>query len=171
MSEKRLFNVLFLCTGNSCRSILAEAYLNHAAGDRFKAYSAGSSPKGRVHPRALETLRLAGIAVEGLSSKSWEAFEGPGAPEIDFVITTCDNAANEVCPIWPGHPVSAHWPFPDPDAFDGSETETKAHFLDVFRQIRTRIDIFTSLPLASLGRTGVKERLDEIGKTAPAPSL
>ncbi|GAK44291.1 protein tyrosine phosphatase [Tepidicaulis marinus] len=168
---KRQFNVLFLCTGNSCRSILAEAYLNHAAGDRFKAYSAGSHPKGQVHPLALETLRVAGLPTTGLSSKGWEAFEGPGAPALDFVITTCDSAANEVCPIWPGQPMNAHWPFPDPDAFQGTETETKAHFLDVFRQIRTRIDIFANLPLASLDKLSLQKKLDEIGKTAPAPSL
>lgn len=165
--EIRIFNVLFLCTGNSCRSIMAEAYLNFAGQGRFKAFSAGSHPKGAVHPMALETLRVAGVPTRGLTSKGWEGFEEPGAPELDCVVTTCDSAASEVCPIWPGQPMNAHWPFPDPDAFEGSETETRAYFLDVFRQIRTRIDIFMNLPMASLDKLALKKRLDEIGKVTP----
>jgi arsenate reductase len=163
MSE-RLHNVLFLCTGNSARSVLAESYLNHAASGRFHAFSAGSHPKGAIHLITLDTLRLAHLPTEGLRSKSWDEFAAPDAPKMDFVITVCDSAAGEVCPIWPGQPITAHWSFPDPAAFQGREVEQRAFFLDVFRQIRNRIDIFRNLPLARLGRLALKHELDEIGR-------
>ena len=156
--------MLFLCTGNSARSILAEAYLNSLPGGRFKAYSAGSHPGGKVNPFALDVLRNARVSVEGLRSKSWDEFAVPGAPHMDFVFTVCDNAAGEVCPIWPGQPMSAHWPFADPAAFEGSDTEKHAFFLDVFRQIRARIDIFTNLPIGKLDNLSLKKRLDDIGR-------
>lgn len=158
------YNVLFLCTGNSARSILAEAYLNSLKNRPFTAYSAGSHPAGTVNPHALDVLRLAHVPVEGLRSKSWDEFAAPGAPHMHFVFTVCDNAAGEVCPIWPGQPMSAHWPFADPAAFKGSEVETQAVFLDVFRQIRTRIDIFTNLPLRSLDKLSLQKRLTDIGR-------
>ncbi len=164
MSGDKTYNVLFLCTGNSARSILAEAYLNSLPGGRFKAYSAGSHPGGKVNPFALDVLRNARVSVEGLRSKSWDEFAAPGAPHMDFVFTVCDNAAGEVCPIWPGQPMSAHWPFADPAAFEGSDTEKHAFFLDVFRQIRARIDIFTNLPIGKLDNLSLKKRLDDIGR-------
>jgi arsenate reductase len=158
-------NILFLCTGNSARSILCEAYLNAVAGDKFRAYSAGSHPKGAVHPLTLETLRLAKLPAEGLRSKSWDEFAREGAPKLDFVITVCDQAAGEVCPVWPGQPITAHWSFPDPAAFQGREVEARAVFLDVFRQIRTRLDIFRNLPVARLDRLALKHELDVIGRS------
>lgn len=158
------YNVLFLCTGNSARSILAEAYLNSLPGRSFHAYSAGSHPGGTVNPYALDVLRTAKLSTAGLRSKSWDEFAIPGAPEMDFVFTVCDNAAGEVCPIWPGQPMTAHWPFPDPAAFKGSEAETHAFFLDVFRQIRTRIDIFTNLPLRSLDKLALQKKLSDLGR-------
>ena len=164
MSGDKTYNVLFLCTGNSARSILAEAYLNSLPGGRFKAYSAGSHPGGKVNPFALDVLRNARVSVEGLRSKSWDEFAAPGAPHMDFVFTVCDNPAGEVCPIWPGQPMSAHWPFADPAAFEGSDTEKHAFFLDVFRQIRARIDIFTNLPIGKLDNLSLKKRLDDIGR-------
>jgi arsenate reductase len=164
MSEGHRYNILFLCTGNSARSVLAEAYLNSAAGDHLRAYSAGSHPKGAVHPFTLDTLRLAHLPVLGLRSKSWDEFAKPDAPKMDFVITVCDSAADETCPVWPGQPVTAHWSFPDPAAFQGPEVEQRAFFLDVFRQIRTRLDIFRNLPLQRLDRLALKQELDEIGR-------
>lgn len=158
------YNVLFLCTGNSARSILAEAYMNSLPAGRFKAYSAGSHPGGTVNPFALDVLRNARLPTEGLRSKSWDEFAAPGAPEMHFVFTVCDNAAGEVCPVWPGQPMTAHWPFPDPAAFEGSDTEKRALFLDVFRQIRARIDIFANLPLASLDKLALQRRIEEIGR-------
>jgi arsenate reductase len=157
------YNVLLLCTGNSARSILAEAYMNSLPGGRFKAYSAGSHPGGTVNPFALDVLRNARLPTEGLRSKSWDEFAAPGAPKMHFVFTVCDNAAGEVCPIWPGQPMTAHWPFPDPAAFEGSDAEKRALFLDVFRQIRVRVDIFTNLPIASLDKLALQKRIDEIG--------
>ncbi|GMV61923.1 MAG: hypothetical protein AMXMBFR74_10920 [Parvibaculum sp.] len=157
------YNVLFLCTGNSARSILAEACMNALSGGRFKAYSAGSHPGGTVNPFALDVLRNARLPTEGLRSKSWDEFAVPGAPKMHFVVTVCDNAAGEVCPIWPGQPMTAHWPFPDPAAFEGSDAEKHALFLDVFRQIRARVDIFANLPLASLDKLALQKRIDEIG--------
>jgi len=164
MSEPGLHNVLFLCTGNSARSVLAESYLNQVAGDRFRAYSAGSHPKGAIHPLTLDTLRIAHLPTLGLRSKSWDEFAAPGAPKMDFVITVCDSAAGEVCPAWPGQPITAHWSFPDPAAFQGPDVEQRAFFLEVFRQIRNRLDIFRSLPIARLGRLALKHELDEIGR-------
>lgn len=164
MSDRRLYNVLFLCTGNSARSVFCEAYLNTVAGDRFRAYSAGSHPKGTIHPLTLETLRLAHLPIDGLRSKSWDEFAGSQAPEMDFVITVCDSAAGEVCPLWPGQPVTAHWGFPDPAAFTGREVEQRAFFLEVFRQIRVRLDIFRNLRLDKLERLSLKREIDAIGK-------
>ncbi len=161
--ENETWNVLFLCTGNSARSIMAEAYMNSLPAKRFKAYSAGSHPGGTVNPHAIDVLRTAGVSVEGLRSKSWDEFAIPGAPHMDFVFTVCDNAAGEVCPIWPGQPMTAHWPFSDPAAFEGSDTEKRAFFLDVFRQIRARIDIFTNLPLRSLDKLALQRRINELG--------
>ncbi len=164
MSEPRR-NVLFLCTGNSARSVMCEAYLNAAAGNRFHAFSAGSQPKGQVHPMTLETLSQAGLPAEGYRSKSWDEFAAPDAPKMDFVITVCDSAAGEVCPVWPGQPIVAHWSFADPAACTGSEAEQRAVFRDVFRQIRNRIDLFRILPVEKLGRLVLKHELDGIGRT------
>jgi arsenate reductase len=163
MSDARLYNVLFLCTGNSARSVLAESYLNANAGNRFRAYSAGSHPKGAVHPLTLDTLRIAHLPTAGLRSKSWDEFAQVGAPKMDFVITVCDAAAGEACPVWPGQPMTAHWSFPDPAAFDGREVEQRAFFLDVFRQIRNRLDLLRNLPIARLDRIALKQELDDIG--------
>ena len=162
--DNETWNVLFLCTGNSARSIMAEAYMNSLPEKRFKAYSAGSHPGGTVNPHAIEVLRTARIPVEGLRSKSWDEFAVPGAPKMHFVFTVCDNAAGEVCPIWPGQPMTAHWPFADPAAFEGSDAEKRALFLDVFRQIRARIDIFTNLPLRSLDKLAIQKRIDDLGR-------
>jgi arsenate reductase len=156
--------VLFLCTGNSARSIMAEALLNFYGMGRFRAHSAGSHPAGAVNPLTLDTLRIAKINTEGLRSKSWDEFSKPGAPKLDFVFTVCDNAAGEVCPVWPGQPMTAHWGFPDPAAFEGSDTERRAFFQDIFRQIRTRIELFISLPIASLDRLSLQRKLDEMGR-------
>ncbi|MFZ5929841.1 MAG: arsenate reductase ArsC [Pseudomonadota bacterium] len=155
--------VLFLCTGNSARSIMAEAALNFYGMGRFRAYSAGSHPAGAVHPLTLDTLKIARIDTSGLRSKSWDEFSKPGAPKLDFVFTVCDNAAGEVCPIWPGQPMTAHWGFPDPAAFEGSDTEKRAFFQEIFRQIRTRIELFINLPMASLDRLSLQRKLDEMG--------
>ncbi len=157
-------NVLFLCTGNSARSIMAEAILNFYGMGRFKAYSAGSHPAGAVNPLTLDTLEIARISTSGLRSKSWDEFAAPGAPILDFVFTVCDTAAGEICPVWPGQPMTAHWGFPDPAAFEGSETEKRVVFQEVFRQIRTRIELFISLPMASLDRLSLQRRLDEMGR-------
>ena len=165
MSENPL-NVLFLCTGNSARSVLAEAYLNATARDRFQAFSAGSHPKGAVHPMTLDTLKLAHLSIDGLRSKSWDEFAAKSAPKMDLVITVCDSAAGEICPVWPGQPVTAHWSFPDPAAFEGRDVEKRAFFLDVFRQIRTRVDLLRNLPLAKLDRLAVKRELDVIGRNS-----
>jgi protein-tyrosine-phosphatase len=153
-------NVLFLCTGNSARSILAEMYLNHSAQGRFRAFSAGSIPKGEVHPLSLETLRAAGIPIAGARSKSWDEFALPGAPRMDIVITVCDNAAAESCPIWPGAPVKAHWSFPDPAAAQGSEAERRKAFEEIFADIRQAIDRLIALPA---GTSNLAERISEIG--------
>jgi len=161
-------NVLFLCTGNSARSILAEAYLNSAGKGRFKAYSAGSKPGGRVNPFALELLRTTGIDTEGLHSKSWDEFAKPGAPEMDFVFTVCDNAAAEECPYWPGQPMTAHWGVPDPAAVEGSDEEKRRAFHEAFRALSTRINLFVSLPMEKLDRLALHKRLQEIGKTGEA---
>lgn len=162
-----IYNVLFLCTGNSARSILAESLINHWGRGRFRGFSAGSHPKGTVHPIALELLEHMKLPIEGLRSKNWDEFATPGAEPLDFVFTVCDNAAGEVCPYWPGQPMSAHWGMPDPAAVEGSKVEKWMAFREAFRVLENRIKVFTSLPLTSLDRIKLKERLDAIGKTAP----
>ncbi len=160
----KVYNVLFLCTGNSARSILAECALNRLAHGRFRGYSAGSFPKGAVHPYALDLLRSQDYPVEGLRSKSWDEFAVPGAPKLDFVFTVCDNAAGEVCPIWPGQPVTAHWGFPDPAAAEGIEAERRLAFADTLRMLNNRITAFVNLPIDSLDRLTVQTRLRAIGR-------
>jgi protein-tyrosine-phosphatase len=162
MSEK-VFNVLFLCTGNSARSIIAESILNRHGQGRFKAFSAGSHPKGKVHPYTIDLLRNLNYVTDGLRSKNWDEFAVPGAPSLDFVFTVCDDAANETCPIWPGQPMTAHWGLPDPAAVEGSEAEKRVAFADTSRMLTNRISIFTSLPIASLDRLSLQKKLDEIG--------
>jgi arsenate reductase (thioredoxin) len=170
MTNQPLLNVLFLCTHNSARSIIAECVLNRLGMGRFKGYSAGSQPSGTVHPYALDLLRQLNYDVTGLRSKSWEEFSGPDAPKLDFVFTVCDNAANEVCPVWPGQPMTAHWGLPDPSAAEGTESERRFAFADTHRMLFQRIGIFTNLPLASLDKFSLQRRLDEIGRSkAPAP--
>lgn len=168
----RPLNALFLCTGNSARSILAEAILNRVGRGTFKAFSAGSHPKGEVHPAALRLLGGMGCATAGLRSKSWDEFAGPDAPRLDFVFTVCDNAAAEVCPIWPGQPMTAHWGVPDPAAVQGTEVEVALAFAETYRVLNNRIALFASLPIASLNRLSLQRRLDEIGQAddAPAPA-
>jgi len=164
----RSYNVLFLCTGNSARSIMAECILNRLGQGRFQGFSAGSHPKGQVDPAALDLLQKFNHSIEGLRSKSWDEFEAVDAPQMDFVFTVCDNAAGEVCPVWPGQPVSAHWPFPDPAAFVGPEAERRALFADVYGQIHNRVSIFVNLPLDALDRLSLQKRLDELGQKPPA---
>jgi len=159
------YNVLFLCTGNSARSILAEAYLNSRSPGRFVAYSAGSQPAGRVNPFALDLLRKNRMSTEGLRSKNWDEFSQPKAPRMNFVFTVCDNAAGEVCPVWPGQPVSAHWGIEDPAAVQGADEEKRRAFLKAFTQLSTRINLFLNLPLEKLDGMALKAKLDEIGKT------
>ena len=161
----RPYNVLILCTGNSARSILAEALINHWGHGRFKGFSAGSHPKGQVHPIALQLLERMNFPTTGLRSKSWDEFAAPGAAPLDFVFTVCDNAAGEACPYWPGQPMTAHWGVPDPAAVEGTDMEKWAAFRDTFSRLENRIKIFTSLPIASLDRIKLKEHLDAIGKT------
>jgi protein-tyrosine-phosphatase len=164
----KIYNVLFLCTGNSARSIMAECILRRLGQGRFHAHSAGSHPAGTVNPYALELLKRFNHSVEGLRSKDWAEFARPGAPELDFVFTVCDRAAAEVCPVWPGQPMSAHWGFPDPAALQGTEAEKRAAFADVYGQIHNRISIFVSLPIAALDKLTLQKRLDEMGRTQPA---
>ena len=156
-------NVLFLCTGNSARSIFAECLVNHLGQGRFRGHSAGSHPKGGVHPLTIRELQRHGLPTDGLRSKEVVEFEGAGSPQMHFVFTVCDQAAAEVCPIWPGHPMTAHWGVPDPAAAEGSEAEKRFAFSDAYRMLNNRISIFTSLPLASLDRLALQKRLDEIG--------
>jgi arsenate reductase (thioredoxin) len=163
----RPYNVLFLCTGNSARSILAESLINHWGGGRFIGYSAGSHPKGQVHPIALELLAKMGLPTQGLRSKPWDEFAAPGAPHLDFVFTVCDNAAGEMCPVWPGHPMMAHWGVADPAAVDGTAADRWAAFRTALRALENRIKLFTSLPFESLDRMKLKERVDQIGRTSP----
>lgn len=163
MSDSRLYNVLFLCTGNSARSILAEVMLNGMGKGRFKAYSAGSHPAGRVNPFALELLAKNHLPVEGLRSKNWEEFAQPGAPQIDFVFTVCDNAAGEVCPVWPGRPLTAHWGIPDPAAAEGSDEEKRKAFFAAYSQLNVRISLFANLPLNRLDRMTLQKKLRDIG--------
>lgn len=160
----RVFNVLFLCTGNSARSIIAEAVMNRIGVGKFKAYSAGSQPKGEVHPVALELLKKQNYDVSAFRSKDWTEFAEPGAPQMDFVFTVCDNAAAEACPVWPGQPMSAHWGLPDPAAVISSEVDQHLAFADTLRMLTQRIDIFINLPLSSLDKMALQKRLDDIGK-------
>jgi len=157
-------NVLFLCTGNSARSILAEAFLNSAADARFRGYSAGSRPAGKVNPFALELLEEKKIVSAGLRSKSWDEFAGPSAPQIHFVFTVCDNAAGETCPLWPGHPLGAHWGVPDPAAVQGTDGEKRRAFLEAFAQLSTRIGLFLRLPFDQLERRALEGKLRDIGR-------
>lgn len=165
MSE-RPFNVLFLCTGNSARSILAEALIKHWAPGKFIGYSAGSHPKGEVHPLALEYLRYMRLPTDGLRSKSWDEFAAPGAPHLDFVFTVCDKAAGEMCPAWPGQPMTAHWGIEDPAAVEGTDAQKWQAFRDAYITLEARIKVFTSLPMHSLDRIKLQERLDAIGRSA-----
>ena len=165
MADEKSFNVLFLCTGNSARSILAEAILAREGMGRFNAYSAGSQPAGEVNPNALVLLRKLNHDVSGFRSKDWNEFAGDDAPRMDFVFTVCDNAANEVCPVWPGQPISAHWGIPDPAAATGTQSEVAASFADAYRMLTNRISIFVNLPIVSLDRLALRARLDDIGKT------
>lgn len=158
------FNVLFLCTGNSARSILAEAILNRLGAGRFTAYSAGSHPKGDIHPLALDLLKRNNHAVAGLRSKSWDEFAVPGAPSLEFVFTVCDRAAAESCPVWPGQPMTAHWGLPDPAEAEGSPTQRALAFAETYRMLEHRLSIFINLPLASLDKLSLQGHLDTIGK-------
>ena len=166
--DKVRLNVLFLCTGNSARSIMAEAILNRSGQGKFRAFSAGSQPKGQVHPCALELLERLHYDVSALRSKSWKEFAEPGAPNLDFVFTVCDNAAAETCPVWPGQPMTAHWGVPDPAAATGNEAEVRLAFADAARMLMNRINIFVALPLRSLDQLSLQRQLDAIGKTKDA---
>jgi len=158
------FNVLFLCTGNSARSIMAEAIMSHKGRPNFTAYSAGSHPSGSVRPEALRQLEAARLPIHGFRSKNWDEFANPGAPKLDFVFTVCDNAANEVCPIWPGQPMTAHWGVPDPAAVRGSEEQVEKAFRDAFFLLDRRISLFLSLPLSTLDGLSLKKEIDNIGR-------
>jgi protein-tyrosine-phosphatase len=170
MTDAQPLNVLFLCTHNSARSIIAEAIMNRLGMGKFKGYSAGSQPSGRVHPYAMDLLQKLNYDTSALRSKSWEEFTAPEAPQLDFVFTVCDNAANEVCPVWPGQPMSAHWGLPDPSAYEGTETERRVAFADTHRMLYQRIGIFTNLPLASLDKLSLQRRLDDIGRNKSTTS-
>jgi arsenate reductase (thioredoxin) len=159
------YNVLFLCTGNSARSILAEALINRWGQGKFKGFSAGSHPKGAVHPLALELLQSRGLPTEGLRSKGWDEFARPGAPNLDFVFTVCDNAAGEACPYWPGQPMTSHWGMEDPAAVEGDDAQKRRAFLQTYSALESRIKIFASLPLRTLDKIRLQGRLDDIGKT------
>jgi len=161
----RVFNVLFLCTGNSARSIIAEGLLNFEGRERFRAFSAGSFPAGKVNPLALEALERAGIPAGSYRSKSWDEFAKADAPMMDFVFTVCDDAADEVCPVWPGHPVTAHWGVPDPAKFSGSDAEKKRQFAETLRILANRIRVFVALPFDKLDRLSLKKHVDDIGQT------
>ncbi len=162
---QRPYNVLILCTGNSARSIMGEALFNTLGAGRFRAYSAGSHPTGRVNPFAVEQVQSLGYPVETLRSKSWDEFAAPGAPELDFVITVCDRAAGEVCPLWPGQPITAHWGFPDPAAVEGADDEKRAVFAQTLRHMRRRVELFLSLPLETLDSMAIEKKMREIGTT------
>jgi arsenate reductase len=161
----RVYNVLFLCTGNSARSILAEAILNNRGKGRFKAFSAGSHPKGAVHPLALALLKREGMPTEGLRSKTWDEFARPGVPPLDFVFTVCDNAAGEMCPVWPGQPITGHWGQPDPAAVEGTDLDKTNAFREAFRMLERRIDLFMALPISTLDRLALGNKLREVGNS------
>ena len=165
----RVYNVLFLCTANSARSILAEALMNRWGQGKFRAFSAGSHPSGTVNPYALALLERVGIPLQNARSKSWDEFTVPGAPEMDFVFTVCDNAAGETCPYWPGHPTTAHWGVPDPAAVAGSASDKEKAFSDAFRTLEARIKLFACLPIAKLEGMTLRQRLAEIGKAGAKP--
>jgi protein-tyrosine-phosphatase len=167
MNAPSIYNVLFLCTGNSARSILAECIMNRVGMGKFRAFSAGSHPKGEVHPAALALLKKLNYATGELRSKSWDEFAAPGAPELDFVFTVCDDAANEVCPVWPGQPMSAHWGLPDPARVTGADAQVALAFAETYRFLDNRISIFANLPLGSLDRLSLQKHLDEIGRKLP----
>jgi len=167
MTDDKTYNILFLCTGNSARSIMAESLARHWGKGRFNAYSAGSKPAGQVNPLAIELLERLKMPTEGLRSKNWDEFGVADAPHMDFVITVCDNAANETCPIWPGHPMNAHWGAPDPAAAEGDHMEKMQAFREAFRILENRIKIFTSLSIESLEKLKLQEKMDEIGQTHP----
>jgi arsenate reductase (thioredoxin) len=168
MTAKETYNVLFLCTGNSARSILAESLLNTLGQGKFHGFSGGSFPKGQVHPLAIELLQRMNLPAEGVRSKSWDEFAVPGAPPIDFIFTVCDNAAGEVCPVWPGKPMTAHWGIADPAAVEGTEEDKAFAFRKALKELETRIKLFTSLPIDSLDRMTLQSRLREIGKSSTA---
>ena len=168
MTENRIYNVLFLCTGNSARSILAESLLTTLGHGRFRAFSAGSFPKGQVHPMAVDLLKRMNLPTENLRSKSWDEFAAPGAPALDFIFTVCDNAAGEVCPVWPGKPITAHWGIADPAAAQGTEAEKALAFRKALKELETRIKLLTSLPIGSLDGTALQVKLREIGKSSTA---
>lgn len=170
MTEKT-YNVLFICTGNSARSIMAEALMNHAGRGRFKAFSAGSHPTGKVNPLALQALSWLHLPTEGHRSKSWDEFAQPDSPRLDFVLTVCDNAAGEVCPVWPGQPMSAHWGVPDPAAAEGSDEEKLRHFHDAALTLKRRIELMLALPLARLDALSLQHELREIGKTGKTAAV
>jgi len=162
--QNKVFNVLFICTGNSARSIMAEAVLNRAGQGRFRAFSAGSQPKGKVHPYAIDLLKQLHYDVSGVRSKSWIEFSGPNAPKLDFAFTLCDDAAAETCPVWPGQPMTAHWGMPDPATKTGTVAEMRYAFADTMRMLTNRINIFVSLPMKSLDQLTLQKQLDAIGK-------
>jgi len=166
--DRNPFNVLFLCSGNSARSIMAEAILNRDGRGKFRAFSAGSHPKGHIHPYAVDLLRKLNYNISGFRSKSWTEFARPEAPKLDFVFTVCDDAAKEVCPVWPGQPMTAHWGIPDPAAATGNEAEIRLAFADAFRMLNNRISIFVSLPIRFLDKLALQKQLDSIGKTKDA---
>jgi arsenate reductase len=165
MADDRPYNVLFLCTGNSARSVLAEVLVNHWGKGPFRGYSAGSMPKGEVHPLTLDLLRALDLPTDDLRSKSWSEFAQPGAPKMDFVFTVCDQAAAESCPVWPGHPVTAHWGVPDPAAAEGTEDQRKAAFRDAYRRLDARIKLFVALPIAKLDALVLKQEVTRIGRS------
>jgi arsenate reductase len=165
MSEKT-YNVLFLCTGNSARSIMAEALVTTMGRGRFRGFSAGSHPGGKVNPFAIEQVKATGYPVDNLRSKSWDEFAGADAPQMDFIVTVCDNAAGEVCPVWPGHPVSAHWGFEDPAAVEGSDEDKRAAFSKIFKQIAGRMNTFVNLPVDMLDKNAIRSEMRKIGETA-----
>lgn len=170
MNEHRTYNVLFLCTGNSARSILAESLLNSLGQGRFRAFSAGSFPKGQVHPLALDLLTRMNLPSQGFRSKSWDEFAAPEAPPLDFIVTVCDNAAGELCPVWPGKPTTAHWGIPDPAAVEGSNAEKAFAFRKALKELEARIKLFIELPFAAFDQLTLREKLREIGQTPQTES-